>query len=498
MIKIPKKEVIDKIIKDKKVRTKLATESHQWFFILYLSHYITHPPASFHDEIFAITEDESIKNAAIVAFRGSGKSTLITLSYVIWSILGKQQKKFVLILGHTMYQAKIYMKNIKEELETNELLQADLGPFQEENEWQAFSLVIPNYNARITCASYEQGIRGLRHRQYRPDLIICDDVEDLESVKTLESRDKTYNWLTGEVIPAGDQNTKLIVVGNLLHEDSLIMRIKKNIADKTFNGIFRAYPFIDDNKNITWPGKFPTEKEINDERQKIGSESAWQREYMLRIIPDTERVIYPEWIHYYDTLPDIEDEKNDYRYTATGIDIAISTKETADYTAMVSARIYGIGENRKIYIFPNIINERLSFPETVTKIKEVSKGLGNGIPTKVFIEDVGYQKSIIQHLQEQGYPVEGVSVNGQDKRARLSLTTPYLQTKRIFFPKQGAKILIEQLLCFGSEKHDDLVDAFTILILKIMSYVEAGHITDEIAKAGNGETIFGNIMDMKF
>lgn len=496
MIKTPKKEVIDKIIKDKKVRTKLASESHKWFFILYLSHYITRPSAPFHDEIFAITENESIKNAAIVAFRGSGKSTLITLSYVIWSILGKQRKKFVLILGHTMYQAKIYMKNIKEELETNELLQADLGPFQEENEWQAFSLVIPNYNARITCASYEQGIRGLRHRQFRPDLIICDDVEDLESVKTLESRDKTYNWLSGEVIPAGDQNTKLIVVGNLLHEDSLIMRIKKNIADGIFDGIFRAYPLIDNNQKISWPGKFPTQKETRDERQKIGSESAWQREYMLRIIPDTEKVIYPEWIHYYDTLPNIEDEKNDYRYAATGVDLAISTKETAHYTAMVSARIYGSGRNRMIYILPNPLNKRLSFPETIRKIKEKSKRLGNGIQTKIFIEEVAYQKAVVQKLQEEGYPAEGVSVMGQDKKARLSLVTPHLQAKRILFPKRGTEILIQQLLGFGSEKYDDLVDAFTVLILKIISRVECGHLTEDLVK--KDKTIFGDLMDRDF
>jgi len=495
-MKLPKQEVIDRIIKDKKVRTKLASESHKWFFTLYLSHYITHSSAPFHDEIFAITENESIKNAAIVAFRGSGKSTLITLSYVIWSIIGKQQKKFVLILGHTAYQAKTYMKNIKEELETNELLQTDLGPFQEEDEWRAFSLVIPNYNARITCASYEQGIRGLRHRQFRPDLIICDDVEDLESVKTLESRDKTYNWLTGEVIPAGDQNTKLIVVGNLLHEDSLIMRIKKNISDGMLDGIFRTYPFVNNNGNIAWPGKFPTEKEIKDERQKIGSESAWQREYMLKIIPNTEQVIHPEWIHYYDTLPDIEDKKNDYRYTATGVDLAISTKETAHYTAMVSVRVYGSGKDIKAYILPNPVNERLTFPETIRKIKQLSKKLGDGIPTKIFIEEVAYQKAVVQKLQDEGYPAEGVSVVGQDKKVRLSLTTPHIQAGKILFPKVGARILIQQLIGFGSEKYDDLVDAFTALILKVMSYVECGHFTDEMTE--KDETIFGNLMEQEF
>lgn len=37
---------------------------------------------------------------------------------------------------------------------------------------------------------------------------------------------------------------------------------------------------------------------------------------------------------------------------------------------------------------------------------------------------------------------------------------------KVFFPKQGAEELIQQLVYFGVEKHDDLVDAFTIVLLK--------------------------------
>jgi len=342
MLNLPK-NLIDQIIKDQKVRIAVAHESHSAFFAIYLAHYLKFPSAPFHEELFAISENEEIKNAVIVAFRGSAKSTLMTLSYPLWAVTGKQQKKFVLILAHTMYQAKMYMKNIREELENNEILRADLGPFKEEDEWHAYSIVIPKYNTRITCASYEQGVRGLRHRQHRPDLIVCDDVEDLESVKTLEGRDKVYNWLTGEVIPAGDRNTRLIVIGNLLHEDSLIMRLKKSISDKNLHGVFRAYPFLNDERMPTWPGKFAGLDDIEAERIKTGSEVAWQREYLLRIVPDEDRLVDPKWIKFYDELPN--EKGNNFRFNITGIDLAISKNEKADYTSMVSAKIYGNKEN---------------------------------------------------------------------------------------------------------------------------------------------------------
>lgn len=425
--------------------------------------------------MFALSENENIKTLVTVAFRGSAKSTIFTLSYPIWAILGKQQKKYVVILSHTQRQVHQHLANLKKELESNNLLRADLGPFREEtDQWGSGSLVIPKYKARITVASVEQSIRGLKHGEHRPDLIICDDIEDLDSVRTKESRDKTYNWLTGDVIPAGDRDTRFIIVGNLLHGDSPLMRIKKAIKEKRLDGVYKEYPFLNEKGEALWKSKFPNQEAIEAEKRKIGDETAWQREFMLKIVADKDRVIHPDWISYYDELPDIDNEENRYLYTATAVDLAISQKETANFTAMVSARVYGYGEKRRIYILPFPINKRLTFPETVEKAKEISRNLGGGIPTKLFIEEVGYQKSLIQRLEEEGYPTEGVSVMGQDKRARLSIITPYLKQGKVLFPKKGAEVLIGQLLGFGSEKYDDLADAFAMLIGKIMEEDQYG------------------------
>ncbi len=456
--------LINSIVSDKKVRIATSKKSHYIFFHTYFGHYVEHATAPFQKEMFLITEDDSIKTAVVVAFRGSAKSTIMTMSYPIWAIIGKPQKKLVLLLSQTQYQAKLHLTNLKRELESNDMLRSELGPFQENDEWGSGSLVIPRFNARIITASCEQSIRGLRHGPHRPDLIICDDVEDLSSVKTKEGRDKTYSWLTSEVIPTGDKNTKIIIIGNLLHEDSLLMWLKNSIEAKKLNGIFKSYPIIDNNK-ILWPGKFKAEKDIENLKQSMGNEISWQREFMLRIISDDGQLIYPEWIHYYDDLPG--SERTEYRYTGVGVDLAISQKNTADYTAMVSANIYGWNKKMKIYIQPNSVNERLTFPQTVDKIKLISKTIGYKRPN-IYIEDVGYQASLIQHLNNEGVRVEGSKTHGQDKRTRLALTTEFIHSGKILFPQKGAEQLIAQLTGFGVEKYDDLADAFSILILKIM------------------------------
>lgn len=482
------------MLHDRSFRTEITTSNHYWFFHTYFNEYVKYPTAPFQQEIFEITENNAIRLAVITAFRGSGKSTIVTLSFPIWAILGKQKRKFVVILSQTQAQAKMHLQNLKSELEANELLRHDLGPFEERNEeWSSGSLVIPKYNARITAMSMEQSIRGIRHGSYRPDLIICDDVEDLSSVKTRESRNKTYRWLTGDVIPSGDRDTRVVIVGNLLHEDSLLMRLKEDIDEDRLDGITRSYPLLSNEKPI-WSGKFKTDDDILKLQKSVGSVASWHREYLLEIISDAERVVHPEWVQYYDDVF----ERKHLAYIATGVDLAISQKQTADYTAMVTGEVYRMDGETRICILPNPINKRLTFPQTIQHISTLHESLNaRNASHHLYVESVGYQMSLIQQLKYEGVHAEAVQVNGMDKRSRLALTTEAIQSGMVLFPKHGAEELIAQLVGFGVEKHDDLADAFSMLVLQILTkprYSPGIIILDHGANPWG----FGNIWDRQF
>jgi len=456
-------EEIAKLINDETSRIELVKNSHMWFFNMYFNHYVYYEIAEFHKEMFRITEDESIKTAVIVSFRGSAKSAIFTTSYPIWAILGAPQKKFVVILGQTQRQARQHLSNIKKELENNERLKSDLGHFKEvEDEWGSYSLVIPKYNARITAVSMEQTIRGMRHEQYRPDLIIADDIEDLDTVKTKEGRDKIYKWTKGEIVPAGDRNTKMIFVGNLLHEDSLLMRLKDKIQNGKLKGCYYEVPLLDKDDNIAWPGKFPDMKAIEEEKNKISDEIAWAREYMLRIIPEEGCIVHREWIQYYDK---IEEDEDDLKYILTGVDPAISMKDSADYTAIISAKVYDCDEKIKIYILPDIINEKMEFHKTVKKMKGIFKRL----LSLILVESYGYQKALPDQLKSEGMNAEAINMGGNDKRSRLAISSYLIQSGQILFPRQGAEDLINQLVNFGIEKHDDLADALNVIAFKVIT-----------------------------
>jgi len=461
------KNLVEKILKDSDVRKAVVYKSHNWFFHLYFNHYVTFETAPFQHEMIALTEDENYSIYIIIAFRGSSKSTLINMSYPLWAILGCQQKKFIIILGQTQDKAQYYFSNIKKELEENELLKQDLGPFQEDNNhWGSYSLVVPRFNAKIIVGSVEQSIRGLRHRQYRPDLIILDDVENVNSVRTKEGRDKTWQWLTGEVMPAGDRNTKIVALGNLLHEDSLLKRLHNRIIDGKIKGVYKEYPLLDDSGKPLWPGKFKTQGDIDFEREtKAPDNVTWQREYMLKIIPEEDQVIKPDWIKYYEALP----SESEYDYTGIGMDLAISQTSTADFTAMVPGRVYGHNKkDRKLYIMPNIVNKRLTSMETIEEGMLLADTQALYGQAKLFIEDVAYQRSIIEHFEGAGYDAEGVKIYGANKISRLKAASHWLESGKVLFPRQGAEDLINQLVNFGVEKYDDIADAFTILLMQVI------------------------------
>lgn len=463
--KLPPQKLIERALKDQNLRINLIRQNPLWFFAIYFPHYITYPIADFQREMFDIIQDNSIKQSVIVSFRGSAKSTIMTLCYTLWAVLGVQQKKFIVLISQTQDLAKQHLKNLKNELAENKLLRADLGPFQSDDEWSAGSIVIPKYGTRITAASTEQGIRGIKHGPHRPDLIIADDIEDLNSVKTSEGRQKTYDWFNGEIVPLGNQNTRIIIIGNLLHEDSLIMRLRQEIDSGARKGIFRSYPIIDEEENILWPGKYPKLESIEVEKQKIDKFS-FAREYMLQIIDNQEAVVNKEDLLFYENIP--EQEKYQTRFYAIGVDLAISERIEANYTALVSAIVIGSNEKRKIYILPNSINKKMRFPTTLATIEILVNSYGNKYSTDVFVEDVMLQRALSQQLNEKGIRSKGVKIGRMDKKMRLMMTSELIQRGRILFPLTGSEPLIKQILNLGLEKHDDLVDAFTILVLGLL------------------------------
>lgn len=461
-------EIIDMMIKDRDFRIAMTHEDPRLFFGAYLGHYATHPFSYFHFEMFNLTKNSKNRTIVVMGARNCAKSTIMNTNHALWSILCKPQKKMVVILGDTQVSAKKHFYDLRMELEGNKLLRSDLGPIQgEEGPWGP-TLHLPKYGADIAFASIEQSVRGFKVGPNRPDLIIADDIESGASVRTLEGRNKVYDQITKVVLPAGDsQKTQFVMLGTLLHEDSVMMRFKQEIFSGTRDGQYREYPLLDEFGGALWPGKYPDKEALEALRRYVGNEKAFSQEYLLRIVPDEGRAVRPEWIHYGDCPAPTE--ANGFRTTFIGIDPAGSMSDDAAKTAMVVMRLFGRGNQIRLYVLPYPVNDRMGLPQLLVKAKQLADQytVDSNRP-RIIVEDFGMQDGIADMLKEDRYLAEAVRPPG-DKFQRVALTGPRIQDGSVCFARHGNEDLLNQLVNFESETFKDLADAFSMLVLHVMS-----------------------------
>jgi predicted phage terminase large subunit-like protein len=251
-------------------------------------------------------------------------------------------------------------------------------------------------------------------------------------------------------------------------------KLLKNIENALFRLLFlKAY------EGCIWPGKYPTPEDIKTERQKVISNTFWQREFLLKIVPEDSQVIQQRWIQYYDDTPHQRNLKENklwelqqYRYSFLGIDLAVSQKDSADCTAIVTVEVYGWYGNVKIYVRPYPINKRMTFPKQVDTIRATVATLKPHYQNSVVVETVAYQEVMAQVLKELDICKVHSVIPRNDKRERLALISHQIKNGNVLFPREGCEELIEQITGFGVEKHDDLADALSIVVLKIFELAQ--------------------------
>ncbi|MDD5670047.1 MAG: phage terminase large subunit [Candidatus Omnitrophica bacterium] len=205
-----------------------AGRNFAFFRKYYFKHYHKVSDAPFHVELVTLLSEASKKRGAKIAIaapRGSAKSTVITLEYVLYSICNKLEP-FILIISSTSGQAEDFLNSIKKELESNQELIEDfpdiceIGKKPGPERWRKNEIITRN-GIKVLALSPGQQIRGRRNKEIRPSLIILDDVET-DEMQSLEQYDKLLNWFTKSLLKAGSAETNLILAGTIHHYNSLL------------------------------------------------------------------------------------------------------------------------------------------------------------------------------------------------------------------------------------------------------------------------------------
>ena len=168
------------------IRRQLGEIDYELFGRLYFPDYCSLPPCEFHHEQYQemkrIEDKGGGETVIIAAPRESAKSTSWNTIYAANNaVYGK--KRYIVLVSDSSDQAVDDLKQVKTALEENEYILEDFGRLQGKRIWRTDAILTKN-DVLLVAKGSGKKIRGIKHRQYRPDLIILDDIENDENVRS--------------------------------------------------------------------------------------------------------------------------------------------------------------------------------------------------------------------------------------------------------------------------------------------------------------------------
>lgn len=426
------------------------------------------------------------QQVAIAAPRRHAKSTAITFAYTLACVVFRE-RSYVLLVSDTVAQAVQFLGDIKKELLDNEQLRSlfKIKEFIKESEDDLIVACEDGHLFRIQAKGSEQKVRGLKWNNKRPDLIVCDDLENDEIVMNKERRAKFRRWFNAALLPCRSVKGIVRYVGTVLHADSMLESIMPKTYQKgTVQTALKTYTtrrmpwksvkykaHNEDFSALLWPQNYNKQYFVRLRQDHIdqGIPDVYSQEYLN--IPIDESLSYFKRADFLAQTQ--EDQKARLRYYITG-DLAISQEETADYSVFVVA---GIDENRMIHI-KNVIRDRLDGREivdTILALEDVYK------PEAIGIEEMQVSKAIGPFLREEmirsnTFPtLIKLKHGGKDKMMRARSMQARLRAHSIKFDKSGEwyQTFEDEVVGFPRSKHDDQVDAFAYLGMLLDIMIEA-------------------------
>lgn len=507
------------------IRRKLGSFDLAYFGRAYLPHYFNRKSPKFHEDLDKLWFEGVMKEKIFInkndsksliqedgqkkvtaAPRGHAKSTELTFKGSLHSVV-YEYKNFIIILSDTYDQASGFLVAIKDELEDNEAILNDFGVLKG-SVWRD-DVIVTSSKIKVQAKGSGQKMRGLKHKQYRPDLFILDDIENDELVRTKEQRKKLENWFYKAVSKAGDTYTDFIYIGTMLHYDSLLAKVMKNpsydaikykgvISFATNQGLWNEWETIFtnlDNENrkqdallffnanksemlegteVLWEEKNSYYKLMCDRISE--GVSAFNSEIQNEPIDPENATFNVEWFDFYNEN-EIDFKSRDFIFVGA-VDPSLGKNKKSDTSAIIV-----LAKNTRtgyLYVFIASVERRK--PDIIIKdIIEIQKRLkrefGKGF-TVFGVEDVAFQHFfkdiLIQECSKANeyVNIEGISSN-TNKVMRIESLQPYIKNGYVKLNKNH-KTLLEQLENFPMGANDDAPDALEMAVKLAMNSGSSG------------------------
>jgi len=426
----------------------------------------------------------SHKFVAIAAPRNHAKSTAITKAYTLACLL-LRERKFILLVSDTESQASFFLNNLKQAILDPDVMKVfGVIGFSKETETDFIVEFDDGYRARVIAKGSEQKVRGIVWDNMRPDLIVCDDMENDEIVMNEDRRKKFRDWFMGALLPCRSATGVVRYVGTILHMDAMLERLMPREFDKrnTETELYVKSPMQahwyavkyqahnPDFSHILWPQRWP-KGALVAERQRFleqGLGDKYSQEYLNKPIDEANAFFRRSDFIAMDKSNDIS--KKIYY---VGCDLAVTTKTEADHTVFA---VCGVDEGGAANIV-DVIRGRMDSVSLVEVILQLNKQYD---PQYFFFEKGAITNSVLPHLhvkmqEENNYVSYELFNRAVDKKQYAHAIQARMRSKRVRFDKSADwfPTLESEFMRFPRDRKDDQVDALAIIGHGINKFLDA-------------------------
>jgi len=249
---------------------KIMESDHLVFGKYFFSQHFRLKSPTFHYKLLKAAQENL--NLVVGAPRASSKTTILGFLYPIHQI-SFRKKRFIVIITSVYTKSCGILEAMKKEVKDNQEFK-EIFPITITKDAEGDSIFRHSngFETRILCKGRDQigDIRGEKFGAYRPDLIIIDDVEDDKMVISLDRRQELQDLFDQVVLFIGERGiTQTIVIGTVLHDDSLLAKLLSEENYKDFHKILYRGRNYDEygNKSSLWVEKW-TVNELDEMEKK--------------------------------------------------------------------------------------------------------------------------------------------------------------------------------------------------------------------------------------
>lgn len=411
------------------------------------------PPAPFHTEWSDILL-RGDRHFAVEAFRESAKTQIVIRANLLHALAYPQRhRSYLVVICSTQRAASKKLQECSRELAASDAIRALVEKVVEDS---GLALEVQYRSGqRVRIEAYGKGaaVRGLSWGSKRPDLVIIDDPQDEEDARSETVTETDWDWFLSDVYFLG-QSSRIFLIGNNLGERCIIERVLAGAEQLGFQAV--RIPVLDTEGRSAWPEKWSAERILaeREEFARLGKLDIWYRNKMCECIAPDSQKFRREMFRYFENSL-----KTDGMNIYTTVDLAISKKPGADYSAIVTVGVSSEGH----WFVLDVDYGRYDPTQTMDAI---FSAVQKWQPLAVGIEAVAYQ-SALQHFLEKEMPQRGCFFRilplkaEKKKELRIDSLQPRFAVGSVWF--RGAASWLEklegELLAYSHGAHDDVIDA---------------------------------------